>query len=136
MLTLGEHHDDDFPETKKGIRRLLKTYGPDTLEKLIAVHRADILAHEKTWAARKIGNVDRAEGMLRDILAEPRPCFTVQQLDIRGEDLIALGMEPGKALGEMLHTLLDAVVEERVENEKQALTALCRSLLRGERSDT
>lgn len=136
VLTLVEHHDDDFPETKKGIRRLLKTYGPDTLEKLIAVHRADILAHEKTWAARKIGNVDRAEGMLRDILAEPRPCFTVQQLDIRGEDLIALGMEPGKALGEMLHTLLDAVVEERVENEKQALTALCRSLLRGERSDT
>ncbi|MBQ8975646.1 MAG: HD domain-containing protein, partial [Oscillospiraceae bacterium] len=31
VLTLVEHHDDKFPETKKGIRRLLAAYGEDTL---------------------------------------------------------------------------------------------------------
>lgn len=45
----------------------------------------------------------------------------ISDLDVTGSDLAALGLSPGPDMGRCLNTLLDAVMEGRVKNEKTAL---------------
>jgi tRNA nucleotidyltransferase (CCA-adding enzyme) len=45
----------------------------------------------------------------------------LRTLAIGGDDLMALGIPKGKQIGELLYTLLDEVIEERLPNEKNAL---------------
>ena len=47
--------------------------------------------------------------------------FSLKQLAIKGDDLIALGIPRGKKLGDTLEALLDAVIDGRVENDKNKL---------------
>ena len=57
------------------------------------------------------------------ILTEALECgvpYAIGGLDIRGTDLIALGIK-GEKIGEALNSLLFAVIDGRVENEKDAL---------------
>ena len=62
---------------------------------------------------------DRDSVILTDALECGVPC-TIGGLDIRGTDLIALGIK-GEKIGEALNSLLFAVIDGRVENEKDAL---------------
>ena len=50
-------------------------------------------------------------------------CYSVGQLAVNGRDLIAAGIEPGKAIGESLEYLLQAVMKGKVENDKGAVSA-------------
>ena len=43
-----------------------------------------------------------------------------------GNDLLALGLKPGPAVGETLSRLLDLVLDEETPNEKEALLAAAR----------
>ena len=57
------------------------------------------------------------------ILTDALECgvpYTIGGLDIRGTDLIALGIK-GEQIGEALHSLLTAVIEGKVENENGKL---------------
>ena len=45
-------------------------------------------------------------------------------LAVTGSDLIAAGMKPGKEMGNVLHELLDAVLEDPQLNEKEKLLEL------------
>jgi hypothetical protein len=55
----------------------------------------------------------------RAIAAEP--VFTLKQLAVNGNDLIAAGFAPGKEIGAALRQLLGAVMDGICENEKGAL---------------
>ena len=59
---------------------------------------------------------------------EKQQCLSIRNLAISGSDLIALGMEPGKAIGEMLSALLDAVLEDPSLNTKEKLTGQVHNL--------
>ena len=57
------------------------------------------------------------------ILTDALECgvpYTLGGLDIRGTDLIAIGIK-GEKVGEALHSLLTAVIDGKVENEKGKL---------------
>ena len=55
------------------------------------------------------------------LLAEDA-CVSLKQLAVSGRDLMALGAS-GPAIGAGLELLLNAVIDERVENTKDALLA-------------
>ena len=61
-------------------------------------------------------------------LLEQKPCCQYSDLAVSGKDLIAAGMEPGPALGETLKKLLELVIEEEIENEREALLAAAASI--------
>ena len=50
-------------------------------------------------------------------------CYTVGQLAVNGASLMDAGITPGPAVGKALNTLLRAVMEGRLPNEKAALLA-------------
>ena len=55
-----------------------------------------------------------------DALLAEQPCFTLKDLAVNGRDLTAAGLK-GKAIGEALQFLLEAVMDGRIPNEKEAL---------------
>ena len=57
-----------------------------------------------------------------DALLAEQPCFTLKDLAVDGHDLTAAGLR-GPAVGEALRTLLDAVMDGRLPNDREALLA-------------
>jgi hypothetical protein len=70
-----------------------------------------------------MNQIDDAEATLDSLIAA-RECFSLQQLAVKGADLIEAGITPGPAVGEKLEVLLDMVIEGRADNEKNSLLAL------------
>ena len=48
-------------------------------------------------------------------------CFSLKQLKINGNDLIKMGIKPGKEMGQILNKLFNMVVEEEIENDFEIL---------------
>ena len=57
---------------------------------------------------------------IRDQLLAEDACFSLKDLALNGHDLMALGYE-GKAIGDTLNRLLELVMDEQVENTREAL---------------
>ena len=60
-------------------------------------------------------------------LLEQKPCYRISDLAVNGDDLIAAGIHPGPALGDTLKYLLNLVIEEEIENERDALLAAAKT---------
>ena len=66
---------------------------------------------------------------LMDEQLNAEPVFGIKDLAVNGLDLIELGMEPGPSIGNVLQTLLEAVVDGDVSNEREALIACVQQLI-------
>lgn len=122
-LLLIEKHDIPMPADPKSLKRQLNRFGEEAVRQLIAVHAAD----EKAKGTAPQGEPERwAEAMTRalDGLLAQEACYTLAALAVKGSDLKAIGMRPGKAMGETLRRLLDAVIDGEVPNEREALLAM------------
>ncbi len=75
-------------------------------------------------AAYLHGECELAELIKKE--AEKKPCVSVAQLEIKGNDLIAVGIEP-KNIGEIMAYLLDRVIDEPRLNNKEKLIELLNS---------
>lgn len=120
ILHLVAQHDCLLEPTEKGMRRLLRRFGEGDLRALLAIHRADNLAQHPDYWGRQVEYAE-CERILADILRQEQ-CFSLRQLAVDGNDLLALGLR-GKAVGEALEALLTAVVEETLPNDRSALLA-------------
>lgn len=118
IIELVDWHDRDVPRTEKSIRRCLYHLGEEGVRQLIAVKRADNAAQHPDYQGRS-AEMDKAERILQDIL-DADACFSLRQLAVNGDDLLALGLQ-GKAVGEALSFLLEQVMDGKVSNEKDAL---------------
>jgi len=119
-------HDRDIARTDRGLRRALRILGEQDLRRLIAVKRADNLAQAPEFHDRQI-EIDKAEEIMERLLEEDA-CFSLKQLAVKGEDMLALGLQ-GPAVGAALNTLLDLVVNGALSNEREALLAFMESSL-------
>lgn len=118
VIELVDWHDRDVPRTEKSIRRCLYHLGEDGVRRLIAVKRADNAAQHPDYQGRS-AEMDKAERILQEIL-DTDACFSLRQLAVNGDDLLALGLQ-GKAVGDALNFLLEQVMDGKVPNEKEAL---------------
>lgn len=125
VVTLVENHEMRTGHGKKDLRRLLAKIGEKNMHDLLLVRRADAAAHAPEAAARLTALADEDERILHEITAE-RGCLHVKDLAVSGNDLLALGLKPGAAVGETLSRLLDLVLDEEAPNEKGALLAAAR----------
>ena len=64
--------------------------------------------------------------LFEDMLTRPQ-AFTVKDLAIRGSDVMSLGINQGKAVGHALRLCLEAVIDDRIANEKEALLELVKA---------
>ena len=48
-------------------------------------------------------------------------CFSIAQLAVTGDDLIAMGIAPSRQLGAILNKLLDHVIDHPEDNKREVL---------------
>ena len=113
-------HDAPLPADDAGILKLLNRSGAIFLRRLCVLKYADLDAHAATpeVAARR-AEVERFACRM-DELAKTG-CYTMRQLAVNGADLMAAGIPAGPGVGATLQTLLTAVMEGRLPNEREAL---------------
>ncbi|MBQ1409720.1 MAG: HD domain-containing protein [Oscillospiraceae bacterium] len=106
---------------ERAVRKLIGRLGEEDFFRLLALKRADSLAHHPDCRGR-VAVCARIAALAREILAQP-PCFTVKDLAIDGNDLISLGYARGPEIGKTLNALLEGVLSGALPNERESLLA-------------
>jgi len=120
VTTLILFHDAEIVPENKAIKRWLNRLGEPKLRLLLEVKKADAKAQAEKFRHPRIEMLDEAKNVMDKIVLQQQ-CFAIKDLAIGGNDLLALGVPPGIQIGEMLSSLLDMVVDEKIENDKAQL---------------
>ncbi len=115
VVKLIRIHDSPIEANEKTIRKKLNKYGEDILTWLIELQKADTLGLADEYHSR-INHFEKLRVIKEEVIKQNQ-CFSLKMLDINGNDLIDLGYI-NKEIGKALNYLLDAVIDEKVENSK------------------
>ena len=120
VAKLVEVHDYRVKPTPANVRRLIGAVGedlfPDYLTFIIADNKGKGPLSSLEFAPRYEGTVKAYEEILKN-----RDALSLKDLAVKGNDLIAAGIRPGKEMGELLKQMLDDVLEDPSHNTKEYL---------------
>lgn len=119
------HHDLRIPATPRSVRRAMNRMGEELFPYYLEVRKADTLAQSEYQREEKLQNIEDIRVLYEDIISR-KECVSLKDLAVTGSDLIAMGMKPGKEIGEILSFLLEQVLEEPEFNTKEKLSELIR----------
>ncbi len=123
VCRLVKYHDygnEDAPDLKT-VRRALYKIGEEAFPAMFAVWRADILAQSEYKREEKLARAAKWQRLYETVM-ELHQCVSLKGLAVDGNDLIGLGMKPGREIGNCLQSLLEEVLEEPERNTKEYLT--------------
>lgn len=120
IVLLTKNHDTPLPAEEKGVKRLLNRLGAEAALQIMEIHRADTAGQHPACAYR-YAEFDAVQGMIQRMIDEAA-CFSVKDLAINGNDLLAMGLR-GKQIGLALGYALDAVIDGEVSNISDQLLA-------------
>lgn len=107
-------------ENEAAMRRMMYRLGPDLMELLWELQLADVLSQHPDSLKVKLSALAETKQLHKAVLMRG-DCVSLKQLEINGKDLIALGIQPGKCIGEVLEALLLEVLENPSHNQKETL---------------
>ena len=128
VITLIQYHDCTL-KSKLSIKRMLNKIGEKLLRDLIKVQRSDVLAQNPVYAEERLTTLISAESKL-DMISDQNECFSLKDLKVNGEDLINIGFNKGKEIGDTLKYLLERVIENTELNDKEELIKLAKEKLK------
>ena len=121
-------HDYQPVAVEKGIRRAVNRVGEDIFPFLLQVQLADTMAKSDFGREKRLEQITKTQQIYEGIL-EANQCLSLKSLAVTGKDLIAMGMQPGKGIGQMLDFLLEKVLDEPDYNKKEYLLSLAKRRL-------
>jgi len=127
VTKLVEYHDYKVEEGTKYVRRAINRMGEDIFPLVLKVKKADVLAQSVYKREEKLEHLKVIEVLYQEVLAN-KQCVSLKTLAVTGKDLIALGMTPGKELGEVLQKLLELVIEDPSMNTKEKLLEVLQNM--------
>jgi tRNA nucleotidyltransferase (CCA-adding enzyme) len=95
---------------------------------LFLVKRADTMAQSLYRREEKLQYIDDYEQQYRQICAQ-NECVQKKDLAINGRDLIAMGMKPGKEIGDVLDRLFEQVLDEPERNTREQLLQMANKMI-------
>lgn len=116
VVCLVRYHMSPPEPEPKAVRRRLSRMGSEMLDDLLTLQEAD---RRGTGIADGDGGFEQVRALIAQIQAE-KSCLSLKELAVNGHDLKALGYE-GPQIGQILHRLLDAVLDGQLPNEKEIL---------------
>lgn len=125
ILLLVKCHDMHIKAEYRSVRKSMYKVGADVFEDLLKVIEADKKAQNPELLQERIVKFKKLWEIYRDI-REKGQCTSLKSLAVSGDDLIALGIKPGKEIKELLDSLLEKVIEEPELNSSEALLNLLR----------
>ncbi len=133
VLRLIKWHDRPVAVTEKAIRRAVRDIGQDNFVDFLYVKEADIRAQNPVYLQPRLEALQKIRALFKEIQIQGQ-CMTLKQLSVNGKDLMACGIEEGKWIGGILHKLLDIVIENPNENEREILLAYAIKLYEKEKN--
>ncbi len=118
VLLLVRVHDTVVEENRVYIKKRLNRMGNEAFFELLSLQRADNAAQSSVYNRKS--HFDEVERIAEEIIEEGA-CLSLKTLAVKGSDLMEIGFPKGKILGEILDHLLKSVIEEKLENNKEAL---------------
>jgi tRNA nucleotidyltransferase (CCA-adding enzyme) len=130
VAILVKYHDygNGVPATDKKVRKAMNKIGKDLFPMFLEVKEADILAQSEYMREEKLENIREWDRIYKEIL-EKNQCVSLKELKINGKDLIELGVKPGPAMGEILNTLLEEVLDDPDKNDPEYLKTRAKALM-------
>lgn len=105
----------EIPENEHKMRIFLSETGADFWQVYSSFRRCRIKAFGEPQG---LAAMEAADRMYETIMARG-DCISFKQLAVGGNDLMALGVKPGKMVGEMLERILSEVLEEPSRNNRK-----------------
>ena len=125
VVQLVKLHMTRIEPEKKSVRRWLGRLGPETVDALLTFQAAD-MGSKGTGKPEENDQFSQLRELVSAVQAE-EACLSLRDLAVNGNDLMVLGYE-GKAIGACLSRLLDAVLDERLPNDREALLAEAKAM--------
>ncbi len=118
--TLVLYHDARVPARRSEVRKLLSAIGEEAFRQVLIIQHADAAGKYEKFMEETEKRLTGVEKLLDSIIAEG-DCVSLGQLAVSGRDLINAGIPEGKGLGEILYRLLELVMEDKLNNNKEEL---------------
>lgn len=128
VLALVEHHDMEAHVTEKCARRMLNKFDRDFLSDFCILRQADRDDHVNLDPNRPLVNLNEFMATVDEEIKK-NTAVKVSDLAVRGNDLMDTFHIFGPTVGQTLKALLDAVMDEKVTNDKDALLAFAAKYL-------
>ena len=125
VCLLIKYHDKPLrPERSCLLNMMLALSGEgvDTarlIDELMDLKRADTLGKAPS-CFYYVETIEEMRALAHELLEAGEP-YTLKMLAINGGDLIRAGVKPGPELGQLLNAALDAVIEDNIPNDREAL---------------
>jgi tRNA nucleotidyltransferase (CCA-adding enzyme) len=129
VVQLILYHDAEISASHKNIKQWLNRIGEERFKQLLQVKIADAKAQTFEFGEKALSNIEVVSAEL-DIVLEQQQCFSLKDLAVNGNDLIELGVPKGVQVGEALNHLIEMVINEEVENDREVLLDIVRRDLR------
>ncbi|MDE6505760.1 MAG: CCA tRNA nucleotidyltransferase [Eubacterium sp.] len=101
------------------VKRWLAKIGEDYTRALFQVRVADLYAHNPEKIGYEVEKLGELQKELEEIVAAGE-AFKISDLAVNGNDLLARGFK-GREIGEKLSEILNLVVDDKLENDKEVV---------------
>ncbi len=119
--------------TDKGVRRLIRRMGTDSVFTLLDLRRADVAAQGKGGNTQ---DVDELEERIR-LELEKKPPFGLKDLEVDGNEIMeTFEIAPSPLVGQVLNYLLELVLDNPELNQKERLLKEAKFFLRNISTDS
>ncbi len=131
VVYLVKHHGDVTAPTRKSVKRRLNKLclefpdGRKIFEMLIKVKLADVSAQAENVRASRAAELNMTLKIADEIITE-NECFSLKNLAVNGYDIMSVGYS-GKAVGKILQNVLDMVISDRLQNNKDEIIKYIKS---------
>lgn len=129
IVALVRHHLFHYDAwSDAAVRRWVRRVGRERLEDLFALNEADSRGKGATFDPASLESLSALRAHVDRVLAEGAALST-RDLAIDGNVLIKeVGLRPGRIIGEILEALLEVVIAEPTQNERETLLGHARRL--------
>lgn len=125
VVHIVHYHDIPIDTSRRYIRRQLAKHGAELFADIMEAHIADDSA-KAPFCLERIPKIREAMQIAEEISREAPP-LSIKSLAISGKDLKGI-VPPSPLMGEILARLLEEVVDEMLQNERDALLERAREL--------
>ena len=122
------HHMFDYKQelSDKAVRRFIKRIGAGNVDDLIALRKADDVAHG--WGRGFETDIEKFKNRVDSQIKKSYP-FTISELAVNGHDVMNVaGLHPGPKIGQILNQLLEIVIERPEHNQKHKLIKILQDM--------
>jgi tRNA nucleotidyltransferase (CCA-adding enzyme) len=131
IVALVRHHLFHYDAwSDQAVRRWIKRVGPERIEDLYTLNEADLRGKGPIFKEEDLANLTALRAHVEKVLAEGAALST-RDLAIDGNVLMKdLGLKPGRIIGQVLEALLEVVIADPTQNEREALKARAQEIIR------